>query len=92
MSDKYYLQDSRQVVGNYLLFWRKGRAGYTTDIDEAMEFTLEEALDERNTDVPWPVKEMRQIAKLRVDHQNLCFTYKEQRERMVKISKGGAGE
>jgi hypothetical protein len=81
---KYYLQDSRQVVGNFLLFWKKDCRGYTTNIEEAHEFTLEEALSERDTDVPWPVDEMQAIAKPRVDHQNLAYSYREQRQRLVK--------
>jgi hypothetical protein len=84
-TQKYYLQDSRQVVGNYLLFWRIDHKGYTTDIDDAHEFTLEEALSHRDTDVPWPVEEMRAKAKLRVDHQHLTYGYKEQRKRMVQL-------
>lgn len=86
MERKYYLQDSRSVVGNFLLFWKKDHRGYTTDIDEAHEFTLEEALSHRPTDVPWPVDEMRAIAKLRVDHQELAYGYSEQRVRMVQQS------
>lgn len=80
---KYYLQDSRSIVGNFLLFWRKDHRGYTTDIDDAHEFTLEEALSHRESDVPWSVDEMRSVAKLRVDHQNLAYTWLEQRQRMV---------
>ena len=86
---KYYLQDSRSVVGNFLLFWAKDRRGYTTDIDKAHEFTLAEALSERDTDVPWSIEEMRSIARLRVDHQNLAYTYKEQRQRLVKMIANG---
>ena len=85
---KYYLQDSRSVVGNFLLFWAKGNRGYTTDIDNAQECTLEEALSQRDTDVPWPVEDMRAVAKLRVDHQNLMYTYKEQRQRMTRRALG----
>jgi hypothetical protein len=86
---KYYLQDSRSVVGNFLLFWAKDHRGYTTDIDNAHEFTLAEALSHRDTDVPWPVEEMRAAAKLRVDHQNLAYTYREQRQRIVKMLANG---
>lgn len=89
---KYYLQDSRTVVGNFLLFWRKDHQGYTTNIDDAHEFTLEEALSHRVSDVPWPVDEMRKIARLRVDHQNLQYSYKEQRERATRIALGKSPE
>ena len=44
MADElYYIQDTRQVVGNCLSFWRKGNNGYTCDLDEAATFTLKEA-------------------------------------------------
>lgn len=36
--DMYYLQDSRGYVGNDLLFWAKGSAGYTTNLEEAELF------------------------------------------------------
>lgn len=81
---KYYLQDSRSIVGNFLLFWVKDHKGYTTDIDQAHEFTLEEALSHRDTDVPWPVDLCREVARLRVDHQKLPHSYKTQRQNLVK--------
>lgn len=30
-------------VGNCMCFWRKGKAGYTINFDDAHQFTLEEA-------------------------------------------------
>jgi hypothetical protein len=39
-----YLIWNRQYVGNCLLFWREGKAGYTTNIDLAHKFTYEEAV------------------------------------------------
>ena len=39
----YYIQDTRQVVGNCLMFWREGNNGYTYNLDEAGMYTLEEA-------------------------------------------------
>jgi hypothetical protein len=38
-----YLLWNGQYVGNSLLFWREGKAGYTTDISKAHRFTFEEA-------------------------------------------------
>ena len=38
-----YLIQKRGYVGNSLLWWRKGNAGYTTNIDEAQTFTQDEA-------------------------------------------------
>tara|TARA_R110002020_G_scaffold475112_1_gene708598 strand:+ start:1027 stop:1362 length:336 start_codon:yes stop_codon:yes gene_type:complete len=43
-TDKYYLW-SGSYVGNSLLFWRQGKAGYTTDLDKAHQFYFDEALE-----------------------------------------------
>lgn len=84
-NSRYFLQDSRQYVGNDMLFWRRGRAGYTTDLNEAEIFTLEEALGERETDIPWPVEQMRFLARPAVDMQKLPYSHKEQYKRMIKM-------
>jgi len=68
----YYLRDDRQVVGNCLLWWRKGRAGYTCNLDDAHVFTKEEAFAQhecRETDRPYPVDYINSIAYRHVDHQ-----------------------
>jgi hypothetical protein len=85
MTQKYYLQDSRQYVGNDMLFWRKGRSGYTTNLDEAHEFTLEEALDERDSDIPWLVEQMRALSRPAVDMQRLPYSTKEQRRKLLGV-------
>ncbi len=57
MNDEYYVQNSRQYVGNDILWWRKGWNGYTCNIEEAHVFTIAEAISVHNTrptDVPWP--------------------------------------
>lgn len=46
----YYLIDSRQVVGNCVMFWRKDNAGYTCDLDDAQIYTEPRSL--RETDIP----------------------------------------
>lgn len=55
--DQFYLQDSRDCVGNMMLFWRKG-GGYTTNLTQAEVFSKERAMEQhfeiRNTDIPWP--------------------------------------
>ena len=51
---KYYVQDSRQFVGNCVLWWRKENAGYTTDIGDAAVFEEDELPHNRESDVPWP--------------------------------------
>lgn len=57
MEDLFYLQDSRSYVGNDMLWWALGGAGYTTDLRKAQTYTREEAIKhnrDRHTDVPWP--------------------------------------
>ena len=41
MSDSFYLQDTRQYVGNCILWWRRG-GGYTTNLKEAEIFNREQ--------------------------------------------------
>ena len=72
MEDLYYLQDSRGYVGNDVLFWAKGSAGYTTNIDKAELFTKEQAMLQnkcRETDIPWPEKYIRNKTRPAVDMQ-----------------------
>lgn len=42
-TDELYLLKTSGFVGNSLLWWRQGCAGYTTDIDKAHRFMKEEA-------------------------------------------------
>jgi len=58
----YYIQDARNVVGNCALWWCVDGHGYTCDIEEAGQYPESEALDQhkwRETDVPFPVDEVR---------------------------------
>lgn len=73
MTDVFYLQDSRSNVGSRAMFWRNG-GGYTSNLDEAEQFTRENALkqyESRETDLPWPVAYVRQKAEIGVDCQYL---------------------
>lgn len=41
---EYYIQNwSAGYLGNAIIFWRKGRNGYTANLDDAEIFTEEEA-------------------------------------------------
>ena len=63
----YYVQDSRDYVGNSMLWWRRNGAGYTTDISQAGQYA--EKPGDRDTDILWPVEYINSIATLHVDHQ-----------------------
>lgn len=55
--DQFYLQDSRDYVGNDMLFWAVDGKGYTTDMRKAQVYTKAEAVaqhESRITDIPWP--------------------------------------
>jgi len=70
-SNQYYLQDSRDFVGNDMLFWQLG-GGYTTDVSRAEVFTKDSALkqhSDRETDIPWPVEYIDSITRPAVDVQ-----------------------
>ena len=41
---KYYIQNADAgYLGNAIMFWAKGRNGYTADLDNSEQFTEEEA-------------------------------------------------
>lgn len=64
----YYIQDSRSYVGNSVLWWREGRAGYTTNLAEAMKVAGD--WKGRDTDILWPVDEIDARATRQFDAQN----------------------
>lgn len=69
MTRQFYLQDSRNHVGDGLQFWAKDGKGYVTDLDRAELFTKEQACSHRDTDLPWPKDYIDQRAHYGVDHQ-----------------------
>lgn len=71
MAGLYFLQDTRSVVGNCMVFWAKDCCGYTTNLEDAHLFTLDEAIGHRSTDRPWPAEQMWKLSKPRVDVQDL---------------------
>jgi len=62
----YYLQDTRNIVGDCVLWWRKGMAGYTTDLNEAHLFSKAAAYQQhknRSSDIPWRAMDVRGISR-----------------------------
>ena len=43
MNDEFYIQDTRNYVGNSMLWWKHDNCGYVCDIRDAKIFTKEEA-------------------------------------------------
>ena len=65
------MQDSRQCVGNSMLWWAKGHNGYTTDIRKAQIFTMAGAKksSQRASDVLWPTVYIEERVSQHVDMQ-----------------------
>jgi len=75
VTELFYVQDSREVIGNALLFWSKG-GGYTTDLREADLMTEKQAFELnkfRSTDLPWPSAYLNSKARPSVDCQTVCI-------------------
>ncbi|WP_452093522.1 hypothetical protein, partial [Bacillus altitudinis] len=70
----FYIQDTRQFVGNCPMWWGPNGSGYVTRLDEAGRYTEQEAIKQnrtRDTDIPWPCAEIDAIARRTVDGQHM---------------------
>lgn len=71
-AELFYLQDSRGLVGNDVLWWAKDGSGYTTDLSKAHIYSKAEAeaqRDMRKSDIPWPKNYIDTKARPAVDMQ-----------------------
>jgi hypothetical protein len=74
VSATFFIQDSRQYVGNSVLWWRVDGHGYTCELSEAWEVDEEKARQierGRDTDKAWPADVVRAAASTYVDMQRL---------------------
>ena len=55
--DEWLIQDTRQIVGNCILWWGPDGSGYTTELKEAGRFTEAFAKGQRESDraIPLPI-------------------------------------
>lgn len=70
----FYLRDTRTNVGSTCMFWALNGNGYTSNLDKAHVYTLEEAqshFNDRYTDVPLSKALVDELVTVRVDHQYL---------------------
>ena len=70
----FYLRDTRTNVGSTCMFWTLNGNGYTSNLDKAHVYTLEDAqrhFNDRYTDVPLSKALVDELATVRVDHQYL---------------------
>lgn len=69
MEESFYVQDTRNYVGNSILWWRHEGQGYTTDLAEAM--IVDKNWVGRPTDKLWEINSIDAIATKQVDMQKL---------------------
>jgi hypothetical protein len=72
MENQFYLQDSRGLTGNNVVFHQVDGAGYGTNLDKLEVLTLEQAQrshDGRETDVPLLKSLVDELSITAVDHQ-----------------------
>lgn len=74
MSEKlYYIQDTRQIVGNCPMFYCHNNNGYTSNLDEAMVVTESKAkkmVEERSINIAWEYTYLNKLARRTIDVQN----------------------
>jgi len=76
----YYIQDTRQIVGNCILWWCAESKGYTCELGEAGEYSGTEAAGMREADVPWPVAAVRKVVVQHVRSEGLARLREERRD------------
>jgi hypothetical protein len=70
----YYVCDTRSIVGNCLLFWRRGNSGYTCNLDDCEVYPEDVAMQmhkSRTTDMPYPKDIIDGLTSRYIDHQVL---------------------
>ena len=65
--DLYYIQDTRNYVGNGVLWWRVEGQGYCTDLNEAWKVPAD--WKGRDTDKLWPCAAIDALATRQFDMQ-----------------------
>jgi hypothetical protein len=77
--EMFYVQDSRNYVGNSVLWWGLGSSGYVTQLDKAQKYTKAEILKDfsngRETDIIWRANHVEDNIKTHVDIQYLTRDY-----------------
>ena len=75
----FYVQDSRDYVGNSVLWWGLNSSGYVTELKRAQKYTKKEILerfsDGRETDIIWIATHVESAIKEHVDVQGLKREY-----------------
>ena len=84
---KYFILDSRSIIGNEALWWRPDSQGYTTNLNEAGvydESWVKKGL--RSTDIPVPVEVARKLAHSSVNADKLAQAgYRKPKEKRMPL-------
>lgn len=74
MDQLFFVQDSRGLVGDSLMFWAVGGNGYTSDLRQAARFSKAQVVamnSSRESDIPWPSDYLLERFYTAVDMQYL---------------------
>lgn len=69
----YYIQDTRQIVGNCAMWWRHQGKGYTCELNDAGIFKGSDSSvhSDRDSDRPWLVELVRPLMHQHVTTDSL---------------------
>lgn len=83
----FYIQDTRQIVGNCVLWWAHNGGGYTIDLEQAGLYTEEQVdqiLQSRNTDKAWP----QEVVQASVMERHVRMEGLHDQEATAKVKQG----
>jgi hypothetical protein len=83
MDQLFFVQDSRGLVGDNLMFWAVGSNGYTSDLRQSARFSKTQAValnSSRESDIPWPSDYLMARFYIAVDMQHLRHVDKNSRD------------
>lgn len=92
--NKFYRTSQHGGVGSTVMFWCINGAGYTSNIDEAHVYDLEEAQKQINSgyfcnnEHPLSVAHVNELSEWRVDHQYLSTGNKSKNNEYVIVKRG----
>lgn len=86
MSTELFYIQHRGFSGDCLLWWRKERAGYTMDLDDALQVPMAEAesicRSRPTEDIKWQVSLIDRLARRHVNNEDLQAHLRESRRRL----------
>lgn len=92
--NRFYRTSQHGGVGSTVMFWRVDGAGYTSNIDEAHVYTLEEAQGQIdsghfcNNEHPLSADHVDELSEWRVDSQYLSAGHSDKNDQYVLVKRG----